>query len=367
LGTLLADKITFYTSLAPKTKRFIGATEVGSAYIGECVQSWRRAGFDVVSLNNASEIELLKSFGYDVDLEEIAGDRPAICDFLRVIARKGCPVAGIINSDIYLSNDTELLRAVVERSAAGMTMIERVNIDPVGLMPSAKSCYGFDAFIFRTDLISQFDLNSAQFLFGHPWWDYWFPLAFAAAGGLLMTTTDPLIFHLVHHQNWSHRQWIDNAKKTIQCFLPSTGRLPADFASHLEQLSDIENVPEFELGRFSNWCFNKLLGMADVIRVSPPRSEIGLLPALTSVLDDPYGRRLLVELNEVRAYSQGFLDSMQHISRVLNGSRAATRDSALQAIGDAARILTSRKAMIAHFVALNLAWAKRQRPVGPAS
>jgi hypothetical protein len=366
VGALLADKITFYTSLAPKAKRFIGATEVGYAYVDECVRSWRRAGFDVVSLNSASEIEALKSLGYEIDFEEIAGDRPAICDFLRVIARTGHPIAGIINSDIYLSNDAELLGAVVERSTTGMTMIERVNIDPVGLMPSAKSCYGFDAFIFRTDFISQIDPNSAEFLFGRPWWDYWFPLTFAAAGGSLMTTTDPLIFHLVHHQNWSHRHWIENAKKTIRCFLPSTGRLPADFASRFEQVSDIDNVPEIELGEFSNWCFNRLRGMADVIRVLPPRSEIGLVPALASVLDDPHGRRLLVELNEVRAYSQGFLDSMQHISRVLHGSRVTTQDSALQAIGDAARILTSRKAMIAHFVALNLAWAKRQRPVGPA-
>jgi hypothetical protein len=364
VGCSMTHKITLYTSLAPKVKRFIGVTELGHAYTAECVHSWRRAGFDVVSLNNANEIERLKPFGYEAAYVEIDRERPAISDFLNVIARAGDPVAGIINADIFLSNDSDLLRSVVDQSAAGMTIIERVNIDPVGLMPSAKSCYGFDAFIFRTDLISEFDLNCPEFLFGHPWWDYWFPLAFAAAGGRLMTTVDPFIFHLVHHQNWSHLQWIDNARKTIRCFVRSTGRLPADFASCLERLSDVENLSENELGTFAHWCFNRLRSMAELIRVSPEREEIAVLPALASVLDDPHGRRLLVELNEVRAYSQDFMDSMQHISWVVSGSRIANQESALRTIDGAAQILTSRKAMIAHFVALNLAWAKRMLSPG---
>jgi hypothetical protein len=355
----MANRIALYTSLAPEVKRFIGVNEVGHAYIGECVRSWRRAGFDVVSLNSPDEIKKLKPFGYETEFEEIPGNRPAISDFLGAITRAGRPVAGIINSDIFLSNHAELLPAVVERSADGMIMIERVNVDPVGLMPSGRSCYGFDAFIFRTDLIAQMELTSAPFLFGHPWWDYWFPLAFAAAGGKLMTTSDPLIFHLVHAQNWNHRQWVDNARKTIGCFARSTGQLPEDFAGKIRPLLGSGNVSEEKLGLFAHWCFNRLQSMAELIRISPEGSDIGVLPALASVLDDPGGRRLLVELNGTRAYSQSFFDSMQHISWVLGGEQVTSREGALQAVGEAARILTSRKAMVLHFVALNMASVKR--------
>jgi hypothetical protein len=99
--------------------------------------------------------------------------------------------------------------------------------------------------------------------------------------------------------------------------------------------------------------------MAELIRISPEGSDIGVLPALASVLDDPGGRRLLVELNGTRAYSQSFFDSMQHISWVLGGEQVTSREGALQAVGEAARILTSRKAMVLHFVALNMASVKR--------
>jgi hypothetical protein len=75
---------------------------------------------------------------------------------------------------------------------------------------------------------------------------------------------------------------------------------------------------------------------------------------------------LLVELNGTRAYSQSFFDSMQQISWVLGGEQVTSREGALQAVNKAARILTSRRAMVLHFVDLNLASVKRLWRAGRA-
>ena len=53
----MTERIKLYTSLPPEVTRIIAGTEVGAAYLAECVRSWRRAGFDVVSVNGAREID----------------------------------------------------------------------------------------------------------------------------------------------------------------------------------------------------------------------------------------------------------------------------------------------------------------------
>jgi hypothetical protein len=111
---------------------------VGALYVAECVKSWVRANFDVISLNSAEEIRELVPAGYDVEYQEVAAERPRIKDFVNAIRSSGRPVAGIINSDIFLSHDPELLDAIAHRSAGGMTIFERVNIDPVSLRPTGS-------------------------------------------------------------------------------------------------------------------------------------------------------------------------------------------------------------------------------------
>jgi hypothetical protein len=84
------------TSLPPKIERLAGGRKLGAMYQRECIASWRRLGFDVVSLNSRAEIEALLPLGYEVTFKEVAASPPQINDFLAVIKEELAAVAGII-------------------------------------------------------------------------------------------------------------------------------------------------------------------------------------------------------------------------------------------------------------------------------
>ncbi len=165
----MTEKVTLYTSLPPKIFRSIAGTEVGAAYLAECVRSWRRAGFDVVSLNSAQEIERLVGQGYEVEYLQVSRDRPAIDDFLTAIRASRAAVAGILNADVLVMAEPGALAGAPD-CADGMTLLERINIDSDSLRPTGRSCFGFDAFIFATAPLLRID-RQEEFLFGQPWWD----------------------------------------------------------------------------------------------------------------------------------------------------------------------------------------------------
>src|ERR1700674_754177 len=191
----MPDRITLYTSLPPLLTRRIGDAEAGFAYLAACVNSWKRAGFELISLNSAEEIRHLEKLGYDVECRPVLGNRPKISDFLAAILASRARVAGIVNADIVLADDPASLDALARHATGAMVVVERVNIDPRSLRPTGHSCYGFDAMIFGTEPLARID-EKCGLLFGEPWWDYWFPLAYAAAGGRLMSVAPPLVFHL---------------------------------------------------------------------------------------------------------------------------------------------------------------------------
>jgi hypothetical protein len=117
----MTEKVKLYTSLPPHMSRTIVGAEVGMAYLTECLGSWRRAGFDVVSLNGESEIDAVRQ-RYQVECLRVAGERPSIRDFIAAIRASQALVAGIINADVLLFADPDLLKVVV-RTADGMTLI----------------------------------------------------------------------------------------------------------------------------------------------------------------------------------------------------------------------------------------------------
>src|SRR5712675_2276946 len=100
----MAGEIKLYTSLPPAAMRQLAGAEVGQAYLAHCVNSWRKADFDVISLNSVEEIEALSRIGFDVELRQISGNRPTISDFFDKIRDSGSSVAAIINADVFLSN-----------------------------------------------------------------------------------------------------------------------------------------------------------------------------------------------------------------------------------------------------------------------
>jgi hypothetical protein len=386
----MTNGITLYTSLAPNAKRLIQGSEVGPAYITECIGSWKRAGFEVVSLNSASEISELVKLNYDVQYQQISSDRPSIIDFLTTIASSARPVAGIVNSDVFMTRHPGWLGLVETCPGNGMILAERINIDPATLSPTGRTCNGFDAFVFATEPLSRIDQN-CDLLFGQPWWDYWLPLAYIAAGGKLVTGNASVLFHLDHAQNWNQAQWLTNAKKTITYFQQPTKQLPADIVVRLRGLAGPVGELESELGAFADWCFARLRRMADFVQLSDPVADDALRFLIASFSHE-LTSSLLADLNEAQseiarikralngeigalaswadwkmrptdalpgATIAALYEQIQHLSRILNGSQAKNSEDILRAATEAARILGSRAGSLRHFYALNVGWITR--------
>ncbi len=385
----MTKQITLYTSLPPKLTRCIGDVEIGPSYLAECIKSWKSAGFDVVSLNHPREIDELRKLGYDIEYRPVRANRPRIADFIDAIRESGKPVAGITNADIFLADHPALLNAILYHAASAMVILERTNIDPFSLRPTGITCNGFDVCFFSTAPLSRIDMD-VDFLFGQPWWDYWFPLAYASVGGRLMTTDAPLLFHLNHELNWQQAQWVANAKKTVKYFLKSPGQLPDDFVAQLQRFSGSTDVPEGPLGPFSFWCFDWLRKTPDAIRTLPPPGSDNPLPTLIASFDDPETRDLIGELNEAQAKINALkerevrrsrlheeitvealqkllarlFDEIERMSVVMDGRKFRSDDEALGTVASGVHMLTSRKATLRHFFWLNSVWFERKYLAG---
>jgi hypothetical protein len=350
----MTAKVKLYTSLPPEITRSIAGTEVGAAYLAECVRSWRRAGFDVISLNSAREIEALAGQGYAAEYLQVSRDRPAIDDFLTAIGGSQAAVAGIINADVLLFAEPGLLAAACD-GADRMTLIERINIDPGSLRPTGRSCFGFDAFIFGTAPLSRIE-RGEEFLFGHPWWDYWFPIAYAAAGGSLRTIKAPVLFHLQHQQKWNSEQFAANARKTIRGLLRLKGSLPDDLLADIRKFSNPDDMWETGLGRFAPWCFAKIRTMAEPIETRRPASGSGPLEEFIALLSDPRNRTWVGELDNAEARILDIGEAIHRMSYSLCRKPMQSDEDVRRLADRAASILVSPKATLSHFWALNIRW-----------
>jgi FkbM family methyltransferase len=200
-----------FTSVPPHMSRNGpgGSTDVGTEYQRECVRSWVRAGFKIVSLNSASERDAVAAL--DLPLEIVVTDqdrRPTISDFVTEMRRRGSELCGIINADCRMLDYPETALALRAGASDGVVIADRIDTvlgeTPVRYVPG-----GFDMFLFPVRQLEK--LENPPFSIGETWWDFWLPVAFAATGLKVRKLATPLLVHHDHVRAWSVDQWRDNA------------------------------------------------------------------------------------------------------------------------------------------------------------
>ena len=196
----------------PKNRERSAGRELGAVYQRECIASWRRLGFDVVSLNSRAEIEALEPLGYEVTFKEVASNRPRIHDFLAFIKEEPAVVAGIINADCMMVANDPAISLVLRSAGQGLVLVERLNIGADDLRATGMSCCGFDLLLFAKQVLNVLEFDS-EISIGTPWWDYWFPIAYRLAGGELFSAPAPMLIHLDHPQGWSYETWLAHGRK----------------------------------------------------------------------------------------------------------------------------------------------------------
>lgn len=189
----------------------------------QAVQSWLAAGFDVISINNADEIQQLaphftsvRFFAAKLNGQKRFG-RPLILidDMLDTLRASGVPIVGIINSDIHLHPDTSLWQQIARQAKNGLLYIRRTNVDNLGDPNGKLSIKGIDLFLMSQSILRQ--MPSSQFCLGVSWWDCYFP-AYCAMSGIPLKKIDaPIAFHINHTMNWDRKQWVQSAEHFYEC------------------------------------------------------------------------------------------------------------------------------------------------------
>jgi hypothetical protein len=200
--------VTLYTSLPARIERRVSGRELGAAYQRECIASWWRRGFDVVSLNTRAEIEALLPLGYEVRYREVEIGRPRINDFLTVIKEE----PGIINADCIMVANDQAISLVLQSARLGLVLTERVNIGAEEVKATGSSCYGFDLLLFAKQFLYNLEFDP-EISIGTPWWDYWFPIVYQLGGGQLFRPPAPMLIHLDHKQGWSRESWLAHGRR----------------------------------------------------------------------------------------------------------------------------------------------------------
>ncbi|MGE3474615.1 MAG: hypothetical protein AB7H70_02280 [Rhodospirillaceae bacterium] len=211
--------------MAPSPPIFLATSLVpgrDAALQSAAVNSWRAAGFHVLSVNGKAEADAIRAGYPGIDVAAPAGTAerfakkpvPYIHDMLKAlhaaIAASGhdpaiC-VAGLINADIYL-RDVAGLKSFIQREAQGALLCgPRVDVPGAdhfaGYAPTGREVYsiGYDYFFLPGKFLD--DYAESPFCMGMPFWDYWFPLVTLLRGKPIKTLNSPVALHVSHETRW---------------------------------------------------------------------------------------------------------------------------------------------------------------------
>ena len=198
----MASEFTLFTSIPPSLDRLRKGREAGAGYQRACVESWRSAGFSVVSVNSATEADAVRSLKVPVHVESVASaNRPRIADILALAATSGAKICGIINADCMLLKCAKFVSVLSRHVEASIILSERINIENDTGLPVPGTTGGFDAFFFEPSSVA--GVSDPYFRLGDPWWDFWFPIELASRGITVQRLSTPVVSHLSHPKAWT--------------------------------------------------------------------------------------------------------------------------------------------------------------------
>ena len=202
-------KITLATSIAP----------VRIDTQKDAINSWRKLGFEVISVNSRIEIDdISKEFP---EITFVEADRNACSyagkpfvyfdDVLAALDRSGSSVCGIVNSDILLITDGEFLNYIGKEATKSFVIGSRMDVASLSELQGEEYFAGFDFFFFDRAFIREYP--HSVFCLGLPWWDYWAPIVPLMKGITVKQLITPVAYHVKHSQNWSMQLFNDYSIK----------------------------------------------------------------------------------------------------------------------------------------------------------
>jgi hypothetical protein len=212
------------------------------------VASWRKLGFDIISLNAQDEIDAVSGTYPHVEFKAASRDarssfgRPYVYldDLLSVLVDTGAETLGIVNADIHLVCRDEFRNFLADNASHGLVYGPRVDVNSLAASEGRFYHHGFDYFFFSPKQAQR--LPASPFCLGQPWWDLHLPWAFAQGGNPLHLNTSAVAFHKSHEMNYSKPEWYTMGLEFLRRLVP-----------HIEDMAGTGNLD------FSRSCYTELV------------------------------------------------------------------------------------------------------------
>lgn len=208
-------EVALVTSIPPAMRRpGPGGEDAGPAWAAACVASWPAAGWRVLTINPAEEVDALTGLPPGVEavpaqpgVAEAFG-RPGtwVSDALKQAVATGAPVVGIVNADIRLDLDARRRVALAQRARTRIIACNRMDVGHAGQEVGPYYRYGYDLVLMPADLAQRIDMRG--FALGVPWWDYWILLDALLRGMPVEVVQCTGVRHLAHKAAWQRPAWL---------------------------------------------------------------------------------------------------------------------------------------------------------------
>lgn len=199
------------------------------------IDSWVRAGYEVVSLNVEDEIKELKDFPEVKFVSTFRHTKhifgkpyitaSALIDYIKEVKSKHTL---LINSDIIIDDQLKYTENIKKISEDGIVIMNRRdfnNSHSEGIVYEL----GFDGFFINYKWIDVFPQTVLSL--GQCFWDYWVPYSALTNRVKIFKLNEPYLFHKRHSVQYSVDQW----RKTGEIFRAEMGLTKF---TKIEQLSD---------------------------------------------------------------------------------------------------------------------------------
>lgn len=178
----------------------------------KAVASWLDLGFSVVSVNIASELEVVEPFFAGVNfiainrpMGKVIGSRIFLDEIFSVIQTLPGRVYGIVNSDICLEASNSFHDFILDNADDSLIYGSRIDVDSFAAEYPTENPFGYDYFFFNREILSF--VSGTEFCLGMPVWDYWLPIAGAVSGYTLRRLITPVAIHEKHDDAWTEKEY----------------------------------------------------------------------------------------------------------------------------------------------------------------
>jgi hypothetical protein len=188
----------------PKMSSLIAVTSLAPHRLErqkDCLNSWKKFGLDVVSVNSQAEIDSMASDYPQVDKWAASefDTTPKINSLIDVADAEDTAVL-VINADIAIYGDQSRLADLVANRKSAIGIRNNYESKP---SEATREKWGLDAFLIYPEQVAS--ISKVDFAIGKPMWDYWLAEELETLGDCDWIG-EPYFFHRSHPVAWTQEE-----------------------------------------------------------------------------------------------------------------------------------------------------------------